>query len=261
MIRRPPRSTLFPYTTLFRSNDSEYNVSSNNVTLTVSDVGEGGSGSPGGGGSSSTGTGISSTGITHIVNLPAKKWLGETDRMRFTIKGAYHYVTLNKININSADLTIQSTPINITLIVNQTKKLELTNDSINDISIKLTRLNLTTAEITVESIEEAVEEDEEIEVKVTKTKSQVELPKDWVRLEKPTEEEKLIESQPTAVGKAYGFLKGKIEKIPYVEYIFAGIVILLIILIVLSSKAKKPKTKKTNKKVNKKSAKKKSKKK
>src|SRR5258705_8931576 len=29
MIRRPPRSTLFPYTTLFRSNDGEIAVASN----------------------------------------------------------------------------------------------------------------------------------------------------------------------------------------------------------------------------------------
>src|SRR2546429_4428754 len=33
MIRRPPRSTLFPYTALFRSNDGALNVQSGTVTL------------------------------------------------------------------------------------------------------------------------------------------------------------------------------------------------------------------------------------
>src|SRR2546422_8119409 len=36
MIRRPPRSTLFPYTTLFRSNVSGRNGTITNVTLALS---------------------------------------------------------------------------------------------------------------------------------------------------------------------------------------------------------------------------------
>src|SRR5260370_29235946 len=33
MIRRPPRSTLFPYTTLFRSNGLRFGISKSNVVL------------------------------------------------------------------------------------------------------------------------------------------------------------------------------------------------------------------------------------
>src|SRR2546426_7441078 len=36
MIRRPPRSTLFPYTTLFRSNQFKALDLKNNVTITLS---------------------------------------------------------------------------------------------------------------------------------------------------------------------------------------------------------------------------------
>src|SRR3712207_7291699 len=39
MIRRPPRSTLFPYTTLFRSLDGARHLARSNV-LTMSDPGE-----------------------------------------------------------------------------------------------------------------------------------------------------------------------------------------------------------------------------
>src|SRR3712207_4477040 len=35
MIRRPPRSTLFPYTTLFRSNRSKHAVSNEDVAMIV----------------------------------------------------------------------------------------------------------------------------------------------------------------------------------------------------------------------------------
>src|SRR3712207_8043599 len=37
MIRRPPRSTLFPYTTLFRSNEDELNAASPRVVITDCD--------------------------------------------------------------------------------------------------------------------------------------------------------------------------------------------------------------------------------
>src|SRR5688572_31790913 len=36
MIRRPPRSTLFPYTTLFRSNDDKYDAASHHVLSNAS---------------------------------------------------------------------------------------------------------------------------------------------------------------------------------------------------------------------------------
>src|SRR3712207_7338142 len=42
MIRRPPRSTLFPYTTLFRSNDATH-VSPTPVTATFATIPAGGS--------------------------------------------------------------------------------------------------------------------------------------------------------------------------------------------------------------------------
>src|SRR3712207_8959788 len=41
MIRRPPRSTLFPYTTLFRSNVEANNVAINEVTSSVQQIAEG----------------------------------------------------------------------------------------------------------------------------------------------------------------------------------------------------------------------------
>src|SRR5260221_6890396 len=41
MIRRPPRSTLFPYTTLFRSIEVEYLISDGHVVETAADGCEG----------------------------------------------------------------------------------------------------------------------------------------------------------------------------------------------------------------------------
>src|SRR5256885_10522768 len=38
MIRRPPRSTLFPYTTLFRSSDFEFRFEKSDLTLLNDDV-------------------------------------------------------------------------------------------------------------------------------------------------------------------------------------------------------------------------------
>src|SRR2546428_11564271 len=40
MIRRPPRSTLFPYTTLFRSSDHVVNRGHRDIKLSVDQVGE-----------------------------------------------------------------------------------------------------------------------------------------------------------------------------------------------------------------------------
>src|SRR5258707_6824547 len=37
MIRRPPRSTLFPYTTLFRSNEFDFHVKSGSGNITQQD--------------------------------------------------------------------------------------------------------------------------------------------------------------------------------------------------------------------------------
>src|SRR2546422_7750521 len=48
MIRRPPRSTLFPYTTLFRSLDVEYDL--HQVGADVRDLREDPAGNPEGGG-------------------------------------------------------------------------------------------------------------------------------------------------------------------------------------------------------------------
>src|SRR5258707_7218730 len=46
MIRRPPRSTLFPYTTLFRSVRPERTASSSRPALSTADARSGGQGGP-----------------------------------------------------------------------------------------------------------------------------------------------------------------------------------------------------------------------
>src|SRR3712207_8024631 len=42
MIRRPPRSTLFPYTTLFRSVQLSFHIQANDTVLDVEQLGDGG---------------------------------------------------------------------------------------------------------------------------------------------------------------------------------------------------------------------------
>src|SRR5256885_15976885 len=69
MIRRPPRSTLFPYTTLFRSQDAQGNTATGftgNVTVAIGT-------NPGSGTLTGPATVAASAGVATVANLAVDK--------------------------------------------------------------------------------------------------------------------------------------------------------------------------------------------
>jgi subtilisin family serine protease len=112
-----------------------FNSSIRTLTLSVATVstvddGDTGGGSSGGGGGT-TSYAISESDLAKGVtrNLLKGQSLG------FYLKNIKHTLTVNGVFENTLALTIQSEPINIVLVVNQTQKVDLDNDKIYDLSL------------------------------------------------------------------------------------------------------------------------------
>jgi hypothetical protein len=232
-----------------------YGIGTFTATLTVTDsfglsststttiiVSAGGNGGSSGGGSSYSGT----TYTINLTNGPVTKVLRRSDRVKFTFQQEDHYVRLNDLYSGSVDITVQSTPKRSIVSLGQTNNFDITGDLKNDISVTLTSLSSPTAALTFALVKESTitqtnvttptTPKEEVQEQTTQPKEDTSTT-EWVKLKKSAKaNETIVEPQSTFVGKAYSFLKTNIKRIPYVEYIFAGIAILIILIVILNFK-------------------------
>jgi subtilisin family serine protease len=136
--------------------------SSRNITITaVSSNNLGGGG--GGGGSSSTS--ISYNPSTSEMLSGYSKNLLAKDKISLEIfdsTGYEHYLTINKIEANSVDLTIFSTPLNLVLVKGESKKLSLSSSISYDLFIQLKNITNNKAEIFVQKINEPLIQEEPV---------------------------------------------------------------------------------------------------
>ncbi|MFA7707366.1 MAG: S8 family serine peptidase [Candidatus Pacearchaeota archaeon] len=125
------------------------------ATVTVSnDDGDGGS--SGGGGGSTTSTYVVnseqiSAGYSQTLNL--------NDRIKFSFpenKTELHFLTLTKISTGIAEILIQSTPIKLTLLTGQEKKINLSSADYYDLYIRLNSTASTKASIYIKTIHEEI---------------------------------------------------------------------------------------------------------
>ncbi len=93
---------------------------------------------------------------TSALETGYTKELAAKDRVRVIVKGQEHYVGLLEIDSATAKIEVSSTPQRATLIVGESKKFEVTNDSIYDLAVTLLSINGSKANITIYSISEPV---------------------------------------------------------------------------------------------------------
>jgi len=78
------------------------------------------------------------------------------DIIKFKSKSQDHKLTLNKINTNKVNITIESTPINAILYLNAPQKINLDNDKTFDLEINLISISGSYANIFIKEINEAI---------------------------------------------------------------------------------------------------------
>jgi hypothetical protein len=103
-----------------------------------------------------------SSGKTYITNLEKSgysKTLSEDDRIRFEFESDEHHVTVSYVSSDFVDLLIESDPILITVNKYETRKVDIDNDNVYDLSISLNEVVDTDADLSFNLIEEAIDED------------------------------------------------------------------------------------------------------
>lgn len=81
--------------------------------------------------------------------------LSENKEVKFNLEGEKHTMTVDSISEDSVSITIMSSPITATLDVGETKKFDLENDGIYDLSVKLNGIVDGKADIYFKKISEA----------------------------------------------------------------------------------------------------------
>lgn len=137
---------------------------------------------------------------SQIITYPAlesvkeiKKILRRRDFLKFNYKSEIHKVTLNQIDTvkNQVTVTIESTPKEYFLELNKAKEIDIDLDGINDIKATLSKLDGSTAELTIEKIVQMVSPPplvKETAKKVEQTTEQTTTKKQIVDKETPPQE-------------------------------------------------------------------------
>jgi len=152
-----------------------------------------------------------------------------------TTKNEPHTITAKEINNGSAKISIQSTPIDAVLLIDEEKKFDINEDGTYDLSVKLNSADKTRANITAKVISEAIETEEETETTTEETE------------EETTTEENETETTDGITGASVGIMD-KIKSNATIIIIVAIIVIIVIVAVASSSKKGKEKTKEEKKK-------------
>jgi LPXTG-motif cell wall-anchored protein len=84
--------------------------------------------------------------------------LGTKERVKVTLSGQEHHVGIASVGTSSVTVEIASTPRNVTLAIGETKKVELTNDTIYDLAVTLNSISSGKANLTIISISEKMPE-------------------------------------------------------------------------------------------------------
>ncbi len=86
--------------------------------------------------------------------------LKTNERARVSVGGVNHEIGVTKVESDKVTIVVSSTPQTATLSVGETRKFDVTGDSVFDISVLLNSINSGKADITIKSIsEEMTEED------------------------------------------------------------------------------------------------------
>jgi hypothetical protein len=78
---------------------------------------------------------------------------GENDSIKFKFGDEDHNININFVGLDSVGITIQSEPIQFILKINEVKEVDLNNDGIYDIRVKLVKIEEGKATIAVKKIE------------------------------------------------------------------------------------------------------------
>jgi hypothetical protein len=115
-------------------------------------------------GSSGSGSGSSTNSYSPKLNeteIGYTKKLSKGDIIKFMLLDkSNHTLTINEINSSYIKLTIKSEPINITLFIGQTKKLNLSSPDYYDISLRLNSIENNKADLTLMTINELIIKDD-----------------------------------------------------------------------------------------------------
>ena len=137
-----------------------------NVGFTVTVTASSSSGGGGGGGGGATTETTATTKIAAATQIESESGytteLKKDDKVQFEIKNIEsgntesHTVTVSSIGTNFANLIIASDPINLTLLVGESEKLNLTSSNYYDLYVKLESIIGSKANITIKNIKEEI---------------------------------------------------------------------------------------------------------
>ena len=150
-------STIYAYDVT--CNDFAGNAAVGSLSATTDSCSGGESTSSGGGGSSTTTT--TSTWANTFVPEKAlfetgyTRTLAPKERIRVDIGNTAHHAGIIEVTATTAKIQIASTPQEATLSIGESKKFEVTNDSIYDLKVTLVAIKDGKADITVQSIAES----------------------------------------------------------------------------------------------------------
>lgn len=141
-------------------------------------VEQGGTGSGGGGGGGSSSSGFYSKTIPKTGDLKETKTitqvLDDKERVKISVNNEIHYVGVREVKTNSAVIEIESDPVRVELSVGQSTKVDVDNDKVYDVYVKLDSISNGKAFLTIEYLSEAIPAEEkttEVEEKEEKVKS------------------------------------------------------------------------------------------
>ncbi|MBU3924304.1 MAG: hypothetical protein KJ592_05280, partial [Nanoarchaeota archaeon] len=145
------------------------------------------SGGGGGGGSSvSASSGVYKVSVSEITVGYTKK-LKKNDKVNFSIfdyKGGRHLLIVENVEIDYVDLVIESEPVKLRLGIGQSARLNLTSSYYYDLFVKLNSIVDGVAELTIQLINEPIEEKvvEVVREEVVETEVEVIIDYFWVVL-------------------------------------------------------------------------------
>ncbi|MBT3397748.1 S8 family serine peptidase [archaeon] len=138
-------------------------TSSNNFTTSSPAVVTPSTGGGGGGGTDTVTA--ADNGVFNVTSAEVSagytQTLGKDEKVNFSIfdaEGGRHLLIVNAVGIDHVNLTIESDPINLTLGIGQSAKLNLTSPVYYDLLVKLNRIVNGEAELMIQLINEPIEE-------------------------------------------------------------------------------------------------------